>query len=75
MIKARISSYRYRGPHSSYNPRAHRVMSGHVHYDWRYVIKVNDLTVVYRQGFCSWDKACASLERHLPDVIARLSAA
>ena len=67
VIRARLSSYQYNGPH-----RHHRGALGfdstYEHWDWRYVIKVNGLTVFYRQGFCHWDKALASLERSLAKV-------
>jgi hypothetical protein len=68
VIDAHLYSYRYDGPHRHWNPLKHAIDPGHEHYDWRYVIKVNGLTVVYRQGFCRWERAHASLTRSLKRV-------
>ena len=68
VISACVSSYRYNGPHKHWNAVLHRIDPGHEHYDWRFIIRVNGLTVVYRQGFCRWDKAYASMTRALKRV-------
>ena len=72
MIRARVSAYRYKGPHSWWDPRLRQLVKGHQHWDWRYVIKVNGLTVAYRQGFCSWQACMDSLGRKFPEVEASL---
>ena len=72
--KVKIESYRYDGPHRNWNPRLHKIVDGYEHYCWRYRITVDGLTVYYRSGFCSYDRATASLSRNLPKVLYPLTA-
>ena len=61
-MRAVITAYQYKGGHRNYDPRLGRMVTGYVHWDWRYKIIVNGLTVYYRQGFCTYTSAIASLQ-------------
>lgn len=73
-LRARLTSYRYRGQHRHWNPTTGRIEPGHQHWDWRYVITVNGVTLLYRQGFCTRERAQRSLEASWARVRAALDA-
>ena len=68
-MKAVVESYVYDGPHQMWDVRRKRLVLGHLHYDWRFRIVIEDELVVYRRsGFCSWDRAMESLQLAWPKV-------
>jgi hypothetical protein len=72
-VRARIEAYQYDGPHRNYDPSRGRVITGHEHWDYRYrIVTAGGLTVYYRQGFCTYDRAVRSLCRNWPKVMAAM---
>jgi hypothetical protein len=67
-MKAYITSYLYDGPHRHYRRSTKRFDRQYTHYDWRYKIVHNGLTLYRRQGFCTYAGAIASLQHNWPKV-------
>lgn len=60
-MRAIITAYQYDGAHRNFDPIRREFRRDHQHWDWRYVITVNEFAIYHRQGFCSWSAACKSL--------------
>jgi hypothetical protein len=72
-VRAVITAYQYNGGHRNYDPRLGRMVTGYEHWDYRYrIVTAGGLTVYYRQGFCTYDRAVRSLCRNWPKVVIAL---
>lgn len=67
-LKAHITSYLYNGPHRYYQPGTRSFDKTRPHYDWRYRITCNGLTIYTRSGFCTYAAALTSLRKNWPRI-------
>lgn len=69
-MKAYVRAYDPGVAHRNYDPSRGRVIDGFQHWDWRYkIVAGNGQTLYRRQGFCSWERAAASLARSWPRIL------
>jgi hypothetical protein len=61
-LRGQLTGYRYNGPHRHFDRVQRRMVPSHDHWDWRYAIKLGDITVLQRQSFCTWQGAFDSME-------------
>ena len=67
-LHARLSAYRYDGPHRNWNPRTKRIERDFQHWCWRYVITFDGMTIYRRQEFHTWAAAAKSLAYNYPRI-------